>query len=163
MFWIIGRQVWGAAAPTTNPTRDPWANGVTLVIHHTAGAAPKASKLAEQQEIRSIQRMHQRSNGWADIGYNYVIMPSGRVYEGRGYGVRGAHTKDHNTGTIGVSFAGNYETSRPTLRSLVAYRLLVRRLRKHGAVISRMTGHRFMPGQSTACPGKNLIAALRIR
>lgn len=162
MFWIRARKLWRANAPKDTPTRDDWSRGVTLVVHHTAGAAPRTAPL-EVDEMRNIQRMHQRTNGWNDIGYNYVIMPSGRVYEGRGFGVRGAHTENHNTGTIGVSFAGNYETSKPTARSIAAYHLLVARLRIKGARITRVTGHRFMPDQATACPGKHLIAALRLR
>lgn len=162
MFWIRGREVWGAS-PATVRTRDDWARGVTLVIHHTAGAAPRAHRGAEENEMRSLQRQHQRSNGWSDIGYNYVIMPSGRVYEGRGFETIGAHTKNHNTGTIGVSFAGNYDTKRPTLRSITAYLLLVRALRRKGARINRITGHRFMPNQATACPGRYLVKRLRLR
>lgn len=162
-FFIIGRRIWGAAAPASAPARDEWRSGVRLVVHHTAGTAPRANKLAEQAEMRNIQRQHQHANGWADIGYNYVIMPSGRVYEGRGFGARGAHTLGANTGTVGVSFAGNYETSRPTLRSIVAYKLLLRRLRLRGARITSITGHGLIPGQATACPGKYLIARLGLR
>lgn len=161
MFWIRGRRHWRANAPANTPTRDNWAGGATLVVHHTAGAAP-VGRAGEIEEMRAIQRHHQRGQGWNDIGYNYVIMPSGRVYEGRGYDVVGAHTKGHNTHTIGVSFAGNYETTKPNARQLLAYRLLVARLRRRGARITRITGHRFMPDQSTACPGKHLVAALKL-
>lgn len=159
MFWIRGRRNWGAKPPKNAVTRDPWGRGVTLVVHHTAGGAPR-TKLAEEQEMRAIQRLHQLGRGWNDIGYNYVIMPSGRVYEGRGFGIRGAHTANHNTGTIGVSFAGNYETHHPTTRQLIAFRLLRARLRQHGAKITAIKGHRQMPGQSTACPGKHLTRTL---
>lgn len=162
MFWIRGRKHWRANAPKDTPTRDDWTGGVTLVVHHTAGLAPFTLE-GEVQEMRGIQRQHQATNGWNDIGYNYVVMPSGRVYEGRGYGVVGAHTINHNTHTIGVSFAGNYETAKPTARSLAAYHLLVARLRLKGARITRTTGHRFMPNQATACPGKHLVKALRLR
>jgi hypothetical protein len=161
MFWIRGRGLWGASAPKDTPTRDDWSRGVTLVVHHTAGTAPR-TELGEQQEMRAIQRLHQRTNGWNDIGYNYVIMPSGRVYEGRGFDVRGAHTHMHNTGTIGVSFAGNYDASRPTARSIAAYHALRLRLRVKGAKVVRVRGHRQMPDQSTACPGRYLMSALKL-
>lgn len=109
--------------------------------------------------MHSIQA-HHFANGWSDIGYNYVIMPSGRVYEGRGFGLRGAHTENHNHGTIGVAFAGNYEVNQPSRASLRAYKLLVKRLEQHGAVIRRVRGHRQMPEQATACPGQHLMKAL---
>lgn len=158
-FWIIGRHAWNALPPHDR-VMDDWSRGVTLVVHHTAGSAPKA-RVGEQLEMRAIQRLH-FAHGWSDIGYNYVIFPSGRVWEGRGYNVRGAHTLNHNTQTIGVSFAGNYDVNRPTLRSLRAYRQLVKRLRQHGAVIHAVRGHQQMPDQSTACPGRFLMRTLRL-
>lgn len=156
-FWIRGRALW-RAVPPRDRTYDEWSAGVTLVVHHTAGSRPR-SELQEREEMRSIQRSH-FANGWSDIGYNYVIMPSGRVYEGRGYGIRGAHTLNHNTRTIGVSFAGNYDEHKPSRAQLRAYRQLVQRLRQHGAFITRVRGHKQMPDQATACPGRFLMQAL---
>ena len=28
---------------------------------------------------------------WSDIGYNFIVGEDGNVYEGRGWGIRGAH------------------------------------------------------------------------
>lgn len=161
MFYIRGRQVWGARLPKDSPTRDTWNDGVIIVVHHTAGPAPR-SEMAEHSEMRNIQRMHQNQRGWNDIGYNYCIAPSGRVYEGRGYEVVGAHTQGHNTGTCGISFMGNYHTSKPTLRSIAAFHLLLRRLKKRGMKVASVKGHRQMPDQSTACPGQHLTRALKL-
>lgn len=159
-FWIRGRAKWGSMPPHGSRTFDSWSRGVTLVVHHTAGRAPK-TEADELVEMRSIQHAH-FANGWNDIGYNYVIMPSGRVYEARGYGVRGAHTLMHNTNTIGVSFAGNYDEARPSRASIRAYRQLVRLLAQHGARIDRVRGHKQMPEQATACPGRYLMRALKL-
>lgn len=158
-FWVRGRKLWDAR-PARAITRDDWSRGVTLVVHHTAGTRPRTEN-AERAELRAIQAAHQ-AQGWSDIGYNYVIMPSGRVYEGRGYNVVGAHTANHNTGTIGVCFAGNYEVVKPSRAQLVAYRRLVRLLKKHGAQIRRVRGHKQMPNQATACPGRYLMRALKL-
>lgn len=133
-----------------------------MVVHHTAGT-PAYTYPDAVDTMRAMQRDHQQQNGWADIGYNYVIDRRGRVWEGRGFGIVGAHTFRQNTGTIGVSFMGNYENLRPTLRQLAAYRALRTRLRLQGARIRRTTGHKFMPGQSTACPGRFLVKALRLK
>lgn len=158
-FWIRGRSVW-RAVPPSDRTYDDWSAGVTLVVHHTAGSSP-STEAEELAEMRSIQRAH-FAKGWSDLGYNYVIMPSGRVYEGRGYGIRGAHTLNANRQTIGVSFAGNYDVRRPSRNSVRAYRLLVRRLRAQGARIDRVRGHKQMPEQATACPGRFLMRALKL-
>lgn len=158
-FFIRGRRSWGAA-PAQHRTIDRWSNGVTLVVHHTAGSAP-TDEPSEHAELRSCQLQH-FANGWSDIGYNYIIMPSGRVYEGRGFNIRGAHTMNHNSHTIGVSFAGNYEKRRPTRKSIRAYKQLVKKLQQNGATILYVRGHKQMPNQSTACPGKYLMRALKL-
>lgn len=159
-FWVRGRKHWNAK-PARSVTRDDWSRGVTLVVHHTAGFRP-LTQLAEIAEMQSIQHQHQ-AMGWSDVGYNYVIMPSGRVYEGRGYNIVGAHTADNNTRSIGVTFAGNYEVVKPSRAQLRAYKQLVRLLRRNGAVIRRVRGHQQMPNQATACPGKHIMAALKLQ
>lgn len=158
-FWIRRRHSW-LAQPPKKITYDNWRKGVTLVVHHTAGYAPR-NENQEIQEMRSIQRQH-KANGWDDIGYNYVIMPSGRVYEGRGFNIVGAHTYLHNTGTIGVSFAGNYDVTRPTRAQLIAFKQLRRWLRKRGARVTKIRGHKQMPNQATACPGRFLMRSLNL-
>ena len=161
---IRPRRSWGAVAPTNRPTYDDWDdNRLTLVTHHTAGASPtRLDKVAA--EIRGIQKSHMRGDRgepFNDIGYNYLIDRLGRIWEGRGWGVRGAHTLGKNTNTIGIVFLGNYENQRLNLAQKRAYYRLVRKLQKQGANIQRIRGHREMPGQSTACPGKWVLKGLK--
>jgi len=166
-MYIRGRATWGATKPAKPPVHDNWGVGVTLVIHHTAGTSPKTLQ-AEQAEMRSIQRQHMagsRGEPFNDIGYNDVIAPSGRIHEGRGFGVRGAHTLAHNTGTIGVSLMGNLDVRRPTLRQRAALVWYARRMKQRGAHIISVRGHRDMPGQATACPGRYgapLVSMVRV-
>ena len=52
-----------------------------VFVHHTAtpnGYAPGDVPAI----IRSIYTYHVRSNGWNDIGYNFLIDAFGRIYEG---------------------------------------------------------------------------------
>lgn len=160
---INSRSKWGAVSPHGPVTHDDWThNNLTLVVHHTAGAAVSALGKVKA-ELRSIQRAHMsgaRGEPFNDIGYNYIIDRLGRVWEGRGWGVRGAHTLMHNTNTIGISFMGNYEVQKLNVAQRLAYYRLVRKLQRKGARIRSIKGHRQMPGQSTACPGKNALKQL---
>lgn len=48
------------------------------------------------------------SNGWDDIGYNFLVGEDGNVYEGRGWDNVGAHAKDFNSQSMGVCILGTY-------------------------------------------------------
>jgi len=91
-----------------------------LIVHHTAGRNDDPDPAAT---IRSIYYYHAVTQGWGDIGYNFLVDESGRVYEGRhsrdypagvspsgdnqaGQGVTGAHTSGWNSGTVGVALLG---------------------------------------------------------
>jgi hypothetical protein len=153
---IISRRTWRAKPPKgRTPAR--WRKGVNLWVHHSESPAPKvnASIAEESQVMRNIQSFHMGpSRGWSDIGYHYCIMPSGRIYEGRGPDVMGAHCPGHND-EPSVCFIGSYDTKLPTndaLRSL-------NDLRGHLSA-GRLKGHR--DGYSTSCPGNALYKRIKL-
>uniref|UniRef100_A0A452HCB8 Peptidoglycan recognition protein 1 n=1 Tax=Gopherus agassizii TaxID=38772 RepID=A0A452HCB8_9SAUR len=83
---IITRSQWGARAPRN---RVPLSTPVPyVIIYHTAGSSC-ISQASCSQLVRSIQNYHMDSNGWADIGYNFLIGEDSRVYEGRGWSTVG--------------------------------------------------------------------------
>ena len=45
-------------------------------------------------------------NGWADIGYHYVIRRNGIIESGRPEDVVGSHVQGHNANSIGVCMVG---------------------------------------------------------
>ena len=110
----------------------------------------------EEAAMRSMQSFHQKVHGWTDIGYHYVIFPSGRVYEGRPKGTVGAHAVNGNL-MPGVSFAGNYEKDEPTTLQVASYDELLDRLG-----VTEAVGHYRVPGNYTACPGKHLKTRLGV-
>lgn len=161
-FWIRGRRLWLARKPL-NVNRYDWSNPMTVVVHHTADRGPtKANRVwSEAAFMRSTQAFHTGpSRGWSDIAYNYIIMPSGRVWEGRGYGVVGAHAPNYNRRGIGVCFAGNYSETPPTPAAIEAYYALLSRLRTHGADIDDIVAHGDV--YATSCPGNALRHALNL-
>jgi hypothetical protein len=163
---IISRAQWGANeswAGTPTYSR----NGVHMgVVHHTATSNSYSSGSAV---MRSMYHYHTQSLGWKDLGYNIVIDREGRVYEGRKggleHGVIGAHARDYNTGSFGVSVIGNYEHANPTsasmrtLENVIAWQSRVYGINPNGwtnetngSWTQTIVGHRQV-GQ-TACPGR---------
>ena len=150
---IRGRRHWGAKPPTRVSRRDWKKNSVTVILHHTAGKA--ASKMKDvKQELQGIQKYHM-GMGWSDIGYNFIIDRKGRVWEGRGRNVIGAHTLNHNTGSIGIAVLGNYNNYKLNALQKLAIRRTIKKLRKEGNKIVSVKTHRDMPGNVTSCPGKH--------
>ncbi|MDQ1747591.1 MAG: hypothetical protein QOD07_1854 [Frankiaceae bacterium] len=85
-------------------------------IHHTDGANGYPSS-AVPSIIRSIYAYHVESNGWCDIGYNFLVDRFGRIWEGRYGGITkpviGAHTGGFNTDSFGTSLIGNFTSTAP--------------------------------------------------
>ncbi|KKS91905.1 MAG: N-acetylmuramoyl-L-alanine amidase family 2 [Parcubacteria group bacterium GW2011_GWC1_43_12] len=101
--------------PDNNLSPSDWQPVERIVVHYTA--TPNNDPVSAIARIQSIYRFHAVTNGWGDIGYNYLIDQQGRIYEGRfgGNGVRAAHAynskqkNNYNYGTIGISFLGIYD------------------------------------------------------
>lgn len=83
-----------------------------ITLHHTVIAAlpANATQAQEIQRMRFILNIHLNSSGYSDIGYHYIIMPSGRVYEGRSSQKRGAH--DVVNDGFGVAVDGDFQDPR---------------------------------------------------
>jgi hypothetical protein len=129
---IITRAQWGGnELPRRNSPR--YASAVRLVfVHHTATPNDYTPDQAAAI-VRGIDIYHVKTNGWNDIGYNFLVDRYGRIYEGR-YGgmtrnVIGAHALGFNTGSVGIAVIGNFMIARPTVASvrslerLIAWRL----------------------------------------
>src|SRR3989344_221523 len=131
-----------------------------VIIHHTAESSPASQERSDVERMRTVYQYHAVSRGWGDIGYNYVIGPSGMIFEGRAGGdyAVGAHTFCNNVGSM-----GNYQDGKPSDVQMAALRwLLVHVTDKykidpngetiyHGKASPTIIGHRDV-GQ-TACPG----------
>ena len=102
---IIPRNVWNAQAPRANL---PNLNAKRITLHHTVYPTLSigASTNEEEARMRTIQNSH-FARSFSDIGYHFVIMPSGRIYEGRSDRKRGAH--DTINDGFGISFDGSYQ------------------------------------------------------
>ena len=130
-----------------------------VIIHHDAGSSP-TSESAEAARMRSDQSYHQ-ATGYNDIAYAFGIGPSGRVYEGRGWGVMCGATENWNEKSVPIMFMGNYMNDTPTKKQLEHAGQLIRRGIENGALSKNpnVIGHR--DTKATACPGVRLYTKLK--
>ncbi len=182
---IIPRAAWGAAA--VPPRSTPEIGRVDLAfVHHTVTAnayAPTDSA----RIVLSIAKYHRDTNGWNDIGYNFLVDQYGQVFEGRAGGVEraivGAQAQGYNSFSTGVAVLGTYTATGISEAAMAALaRLLGWKLSLHGVpclgtvgvvsgggslnryaagtplTLQRISGHR--DGDATSCPGDVLYAEL---
>ena len=180
---IIARSQWcGGSAPcgsvlagytptTISPTH--------VVMHH--GASPN-TYTDGQAVVRSYWNYHVNSNGWSDIGYNYLIDKYGNLYQGRHNpnlpttDVRAAHAGSANSGSIGINFLGNLDVSIATtaqlqkLYELLAWWFDYRGINILGSsgMTTQTNGWQIQPHftthnaiGSTSCPGSDMISRMQ--
>jgi len=152
---VISRHTWTRAAPRTWEA-DPMAGVSRITIHHD-GMTPftTSSQSAAAQRLERIRRAHVSSNGWADIGYHFVIDPGGRVWEARPLALQGAHVKYNNEHNLGVMVMGNYDRQVPTnAASITLDQFVSAMMQRYRVPVSRVFTHQEL--RPTACPGKSL-------
>ncbi|GIM93135.1 hypothetical protein Ato02nite_049280 [Paractinoplanes toevensis] len=181
----VSRSAWSADETIVTESMSYAAEVRVLFVHHTA-ETNNYSCADSPAIVRAIQKYHVKSNGWSDIGYNFLVDKCGTLFEGRRGGVTkaviGAHTYGFNTNSAGIAVLGNYSTTgspeaaEKTIAQVAAARLgaynhnpaTVGQLTenapdgkfKQGQVVDfqRISGHR--DGVNTECPGNNLYARL---
>ena len=174
---IYTRGEWGARSP-----RRAWsyATPVThLAIHHTASTADgNADTWSEcAAAVRGVQNFHMNVNGWNDIGYNYLVCPTGAIFQGRednnhGSDVVGSHDS-YNSRSVGANGLGYYHppyNQTPPSAMLDGFADLFAWIADRrgidpsgssyyaarGITVSNVYGHRQV--YATACPGDGLQA-----
>jgi len=131
---IVSRIDWNCPDGESAPLWPPAYTMVThAVVHHTAGANDLTNWAAE---VRNIWYFHTFTNGWGDIGYNFLIDPNGVIYEGRAGGdsAIGAHFSCRNTNTVGVALLGTFSSVPPTAAALSSLEKLLAELCARNAI-----------------------------
>lgn len=152
---IISRTAWGCPEKETSPRWLPQHSTKSFqVYHHTVsanGAEPYST-------MRAVWYYQANTRGWGDIGYNYLVDRSGRIFKGRNGrdNVIGAHVYGYNTHSIGVAVLGTYVDDEPPsaaisgLANIFGYSAY----RTHSGI--KLYGHRELT--ATQCPGNKLFA-----
>ena len=166
----VSRQTWGANVRLTDAisSGSPTFTTVThLIVHHSAGSNTSSNWAAT---VAAIFDFHTNSNGWADVGYNWLIAPDGTLFVGRGGGnnVVGAHMCGYNNNTMGVCLLGTFTTVQPTqaaldkLAALLAWKAVDSKIdptgsstiRSYAGTMNNISGHRDGCSPNyTECPG----------
>lgn len=123
------RSAWNAHAPDRGNV-EPMGPVRRVTIHHSAMYFRDTRPTTCGAQIQMIQRDHMNNRNYGDIGYHYVIDPSGRIWEGRELRYQGAHASgNNNVGNIGICLLGNFVRGKkgqgPTDAQVQAMRRLV--------------------------------------
>ena len=130
-----------------------------IVIHHTGSVTDVDFSAAKIHEFH-------KSNGWAGIGYHFVIRKDGTIERGRPIWAVGSHAQGHNSNSIGIHLCGDFNAAKPTGQQIESTALLIANLsadynipldRKH------IIGHDECYNPKTdgaGCPGRNLQSQL---
>ncbi|MEX1141921.1 MAG: N-acetylmuramoyl-L-alanine amidase [Thermoleophilaceae bacterium] len=182
---IVPRADWGAkdCRPRTAPA---YGEVKAAYVHHTVNINDY-SRSEAPQVVLGICRYHRNSNGWNDIGYNFLVDRFGTIYEGRAGGIEaaviGAQAEGFNAQTTGIANIGTFSDVPQSPEAIEAMAALLRwKLPLHGyptngrpiltsaggstnkyasgtrVRVRRIIGHR--DTNSTACPGNSLYDQL---
>ena len=182
---IQPRAAWGAqdCVPRDKPV---YGDVQVAFVHHTVSANDYTAEEVPSI-ILSICRYHRNSNGWNDIGYNFLVDKFGTLWEGRAGGIDqavvGAQAQGYNSHSTGIADIGTHSDVPESSLALDAIARLIRwKLPLHGAptqgtvtltsgggslnrygsgtpvTLDRISGHR--DGDNTSCPGDALYAQL---
>ncbi|MGA5019242.1 peptidoglycan recognition protein family protein [Streptomyces griseoincarnatus] len=147
---IVSRKSWGARPWNGDPADVPYSKRSEFFVHYHGGVPAASTGVAVP---RAVEKIHIDQNKWAGVGYNFMVDQNGTVYEGRGWGLVGAHCPNHNTSGFGVYVAigGDQKPSDAALRSVRA--LYDEACKRTGKTLAKR-GHK--DGFATACPGVHL-------
>ena len=182
---IFSRTEWGG--DSVPPRAAPEYGEVQAAfVHHTVSSndyGPEESAGI----VLGIARYHRDSNGWNDIGYNFLVDQYGQVFEGRAGGIDqaviGAQAQGYNSASTGIATIGTFtavpfpEAGMDALARVIGWKLSLHAVPTQGQVVvtsrggaanrypsgtpvtlERICGHR--DGDSTTCPGNSLYAQL---
>lgn len=122
-----------------------------IVIHCSA------TRAIQNIGAKEIRQWH-KAQGWADIGYHFVIRRNGAVEKGRAIDAIGSHVKGHNANSVGVCLVGGLGNQAPwppennfTREQWASLKKVVADLLKKYPK-AKVLGHRDFPGVAKACP-----------
>lgn len=152
---FVSRAAWGATARGATRATHPIGATKGITAHWEGPGMGGFPHSLCARKVRTIQRFHKVTRGWADIAYNAIVCPHGYVFEGRGPGVKSAANgwEQVNDDWYAVCYLGGVgddftEAGRQGFLDAFAW------LTKKGAAGPKRNGHR--DHKQTACPGDQI-------
>jgi hypothetical protein len=166
---LTTRNQWGARPPNL-ASLDPMTGIIALTLHHKGEPDSSGNQCPDYGGValRCIQNAHMDENGWADIGYHFVMDKNNALFEarqlegifGNGIFTLGSQVLGRNfEAGIGLCLLGDYETEAVDLNQQRALEKAMTALcRRYGLVSSQLTYHSQLAGDMRPCPGQNIKA-----
>ena len=182
---MVSRSEWGASKcpPRSGPE---YGQVKAAFVHHTVNNNDYTREEAPDV-VLAVCLFHRNTNGWNDIGYNFLVDRFGTIYEGRAGGtskaIVGAQAVGYNDQSTGIANLGTFTAERQNPAAIRSLAALIRwKLPLHGAPttgtttlvstggssnrypagtsvrLKRVSGHR--DTGATSCPGDALYAQL---
>ena len=120
-------------------------NKPVKVFLHCADTPDNTDKF----DVGDVRRWH-RSRGFTDVGYHWLIRRSGVLEKGREEFTQGAHTKTHNSNSLGICYFGKNHPSQPQIQTLLE--LYDRFMQLYGITYLDWYGH-YEANPLKTCPG----------
>ena len=146
---IVGEKTWAMLLNQDEKIKKSKRTINELIIHCTATQEGKDYTAAD------ITRWH-KLQGWATIGYHYVVYLDGSIHEGRDIDVVGAHCLGHNAHSLGIVYVGGLASDGKTAKDTRTPRqkeALVNLLKLLRAIYpkAKIYGHRDFAQKSCPC------------
>ncbi len=183
---IQPRSAWDPANQCPPRTAPQYGNVQVAFVHHTV-SLNDYQPTDVPSIILGICRYHRNSNGWNDIGYNFLVDKFGTLWEGRAGGIDqpvvGAQAQGFNSQSTGIANIGTFDDVPETdaamnsMAQLIRWKLPLSGVPTDGSVtlvsaggsdnrypagarvtLDRISGHRDV--DATDCPGVDLYAQL---
>jgi hypothetical protein len=149
-FEVVPTSVWRAGLEAPTYTRSYTATK-HVAVHHAAGSNTATDHV---KVVRDIYLYHRNSNGWSDIGYNYLIAPDGTIFQGRDNPagnfdhdyVLGAHLCSNNSNAMGICLLGDFTNTLPTQKAMESlYKVIKWKIKKDNIDVFGSTSHTIGP------------------
>lgn len=127
-----------------------------ITIHHTDTTYDQSNPGVS---VRRVQNDHMDHAGYHDIGYHYLVSPTGTVYRGVLEQNLGSHVRRQNTRNLGIALIGAYQSDEvpPQAQMRAVARMVRYASEKYDIPIDRTNIKGHIERMNTYCPGNQVM------